>query len=140
MRALATTVRYEPSSALLIEGYASCFNQPDSLGDIVRAGAFARALGDADHIQMLLEHNPEQPAGRWLRLVEDGCGLWVRGWVESDRAKVALAAGIDGLSIGFRPRVWRPLRQGGRQLADIELIEISLVRSPMLRSARLRVV
>ncbi len=123
---------------VLIEGYASRFNHRDALGDIVRAGAFARVLREPGEIRMLLHHRPDKNVGRWLRLSEDGQGLHVRGLVEHAEAKTALRSGLNGLSIGFRPRLWQALSDGGRKLADIELIEISLVRVPMLIIALLR--
>lgn len=124
--------------ALLIEGYASLFGVPDASGDVVRAGAFARSLR-AGAVPMLLQHRSGAVAGRWTRMVEDGRGLFVRGLIEGDGARVLVREGLDGLSIGFRPRVWTPRLSEGRTLADVELVEVSLVAEPMLSGARFRV-
>ena len=121
---------------MLIEGYASLFGVPDKTGDVVRAGAFARSLGGTSSMPMLLQHRHGAVAGRWVRLIEDGRGLYVRGLIESGQAIDAVRRGLDGLSIGFRPRVWRPRQPGGRELIDIDLVEISLVTAPMQARAR----
>lgn len=125
------------SSALLIEGYAAVFGLEDLGRDTVRAGAFSRSLRSAAP-PMLLQHKAGAVAGRWTRIVEDGRGLFVRGLIESEGAAAFVRGGLDGLSIGFRTRLWRPLGQG-RELIDLELVEISLVAEPMQPGARFEV-
>ncbi len=120
----------------LIEGYASVFGAPDLAGDVVRGGAFAASLRSGGSIPMLLQHRNGAVAGRWTLLRETGRGLFVRGLVETDGARRLLASGLDGLSIGFRPRLWRP-RTHGRELIAVDLVEISLVSAPMQPLARL---
>lgn len=124
---------------LLIEGYASLFGVQDLSGDVVRPGAFGRTLRTGS-VPMLLQHKQGAIAGRWMRLVEDGRGLFVRGLIEADSAKVMVAAGMDGLSIGFRARLWKPRIAGGRELIDIDLVEVSLVAVPMQPAARFSVI
>lgn len=120
---------------LLVEGYAALFGAADLSGDVVRAGAFARSLR-AGAVPMLLQHRSGAIAGRWTRLVEDGRGLFVRGLIEGGTASRAVATGLSGLSIGFRVRLWKPRPEGGRDLIDIDLVEISLVAAPMQPLAR----
>jgi len=124
---------------VLIEGYASLFGQVDSGGDVVRAGAFARSLRRTDGVAMLMQHRDGARAGRWTRIREDGRGLFVRGLVEAPGALALVAQGLSGLSIGFRPSMWRPRTGGGRELIEVDLVEISLVRAPMLSAARFSV-
>lgn len=129
---------------ILIEGYASLFGVEDLVGDVVRAGAFTRTLARGGDTRMLLAHEGRRVAGRWTTLREDGRGLFVRGLVEAatpaGRAAQALIAkqALDGLSIGFIARDWRPRVGRGRELIEIDLREISLVASPMLPGARFR--
>ena len=124
---------------VLIEGYAALFGVEDLSGDVVRAGAFARSLkGGA--IPMLLQHRQGAIAGRWTRLVEDGRGLFVRGLVECEGAQAMVSARLDGLSIGFRARLWKPRAAGGRDLVDVDLVEISLVAVPMQPGARFSII
>lgn len=120
---------------ILIQGYASLFGIEDRSGDVVRAGAFANSLRQGS-IPMLLQHRSGAIAGHWTRLVEDGRGLFVRGLIENPVARVLIEAGLSGLSIGFRPTVWSARSGGGRVLARVALIEISLVEDPMLPQAR----
>lgn len=134
------------ADALVIEGYASLFGVEDLVGDVVRAGAFARSLGAGRSIGMLLNHGGRRLAGRWTRLREDGRGLFVRGLVtaETPAGRAALdligAGRLSGLSIGFMARDWSPRVTRGRELREIDLREISLVAMPMLESARLAIV
>ena len=129
-------MRAEP---VLIEGYASLFGVADDGGDIVRAGAFARSLKRAGGVAMLMQHRDGARAGRWTRMIEDGRGLYVRGLVEAPGALALVARGMDGLSIGFRPSMWRPRTGGGRELIEVDLVEVSLVQAPMLTGARFSV-
>jgi uncharacterized protein len=124
---------------VLIEGYASLFGVADTGGDIVRAGAFARSLKRAGSVAMLMQHRDGARAGRWTRMIEDGRGLYVRGLVEAPGALALVARGMDGLSIGFRPSMWRPRVSGGRELIEVDLVEVSLVQAPMLSGARFSV-
>ena len=136
---------WRPGESVLIEGYASLFGVEDMAGDVVRAGAFARSLRGATP-SMLLQHVGGRPAGRWSMVREDGRGLMVRGLVRAESAagRAALEligkGRLDGLSIGFIAREWRPRAGGGRELIVLELREVSLVAAPMLPGARFRVV
>ncbi|MEQ9317436.1 MAG: HK97 family phage prohead protease [Henriciella sp.] len=120
---------------VLIEGYAALFGVPDLSGDVIRAGGFARSL-KAGGVPMLLQHRSGAIAGRWTRLVEDGRGLFVRGLIEAESALTLAALGLDGLSIGFRARLWSARVEGGRELRDVDLVEVSLVAEPMQPLAR----
>ena len=124
---------------LLREGYAALNDVPDQVGDRIRAGAFSRSLrGGSGGIPMLLQHKSGAIAGHWTRITETGIGLMVRGLVEAPGALALVRSGLDGLSIGFRPRLARPLADGGRDLIDLDLVEISLVAHPMQPAARFK--
>ncbi|MBA2920037.1 HK97 family phage prohead protease [Sphingomonas sp. MAH-20] len=105
-------------------GYAAVFDRPDRGGDVIRAGAFASARGA---VPLLWEHGG--PAGSVERIEEDARGLRVIGAAERE-----LRPGM-GLSIGYRVRAARDLPRG-RELLDLELLEVSLVRFPMQPLAR----
>ena len=127
---------------LELEGYASLFGVADLSGDVVRAGAFRASIAMLrGGIPMFVRHDPKLVAGRWLELKEDGRGLYVRGHLDFSLPGAALARrliarGVDGLSIGFITRAARRL-QKGRELTEIEIVEVSLVDFPMLPQARL---
>ncbi len=128
-------------------GYASTFGgPPDSFGDVIASGAFARSLTEhrASGTQpaMLWQHDSRTVIGRWQAIAEDGRGLAVEGklTLEVQKAREAYAlikdGALNGLSIGFRTRASRPQKGGGRLLTDIELMEISLVTLPANALAR----
>ena len=121
---------------ILIEGYAALFGVADLARDVVRGGAFARSLRAGPLPPMLLQHRGGAIVGRWIMLREDGRGLFARGLVEADSARALARGGLSGLSIGFRPLLWTRRAGGGRELTDIELVEVSLVAEPMQPSAR----
>ena len=105
-------------------GYAAVFDHLDRGGDVIRRGAFASAAKD---VPLLWEHG--RRVGSVERVEEDGRGLRVIG-----TAARAVAEGM-GLSIGYRVRAARDMPRG-RELLDLELIEVSLVRFPMQALAR----
>jgi HK97 family phage prohead protease len=123
---------------MIVEGYASLFGVVDQMADVVRAGAFARVKAP---LPMYVEHEQRLRAGEWSEVREDARGLYVRGEIHDDlpgaaRAKRMIARGIDGLSIGFVPLVAHKT-VGGRQLEEIDLLEVSIVTHPMQPLARL---
>jgi uncharacterized protein len=123
-----------------VEGYAALFGIADLEGDVVRAGAFRDSLARASSIPMLVGHDPRLVAGAWSGFKEDARGLHVRGRILRSAPAGGLAMrlvqrGVDGLSIGFRTRTARPLTQG-RELVALDLIEISIVPTPMAPRAR----
>lgn len=120
-----------------IEGYAALFGIADLEGDVVRAGAFRSAQTP---LPMLVRHDPRLVAGAWTELVEDARGLFVRGVIRGADPAGFLALrlaqrGVDGLSIGFRTLAARKIGRG-RELAAVDLVEISIVPSPMAPLAR----
>ena len=126
------------SAAVLIEGYAARTDQIDLEGDLVCPGAIRLGASPPAAIAMLWQHRRDQTVGRWTHLKEDAQGLQVRGWVDDPRACDAIAAGLDGLSIGYVTRRQTRLASGGRRLAALDLIEISLTPWPMQPRARFK--
>jgi HK97 family phage prohead protease len=137
----------------IFEGYASTFGGiPDSYGDIMAPGAFAETINhggrNRNGIALLWYHNPREPVGVWLSIIEDSKGLKVRGQldleVQRGRELYSLLkkGAIKGMSIGwdfYRNRK-REIRKDSyeivekgeygartRLLKQIELWEISLV-------------
>jgi uncharacterized protein len=128
-----------------VEGYASLFGEVDQARDMVMPGAFTRTLKSRGvrRIPMLFQHDPAEPVGVWLELVEDFRGLRARGRLIPDvaRARELLAllhaGAVDGLSIGFRTVKGRIDPQTRvRRIIDLDLWEISIVTFPLLNGAR----
>jgi len=90
-----------------ISGYASLFGQTDQGGDVVMKGAYEASL------KRLKTQRGQEAA----TLIEAGA--------------------IDGLSIGYRTIKADRNAKGHRQLAELELWEVSLVTFPMLPEARI---
>ena len=132
------------SASGAFEGYASLFGIADLGGDLVVPGAFAESLRrrGAGAIRMLWQHDPAEPIGRWLSIIEDARGLRVRGRLNLAVARarelhaLMREGAVDGLSIGFRVERARRERGGIRRLEKLDLWEISLVIFPMHPGAR----
>jgi HK97 family phage prohead protease len=119
-------------------GYAAVFDRPDSGGDIVRLGAFSDAVKHVGEVPLLLQHKG-QPVGRIEHLSEDRRGLRVIAEVLDARVGELLRRGLRGLSFGYR------VREAGRagtlrELRALDLVEVSLVKRPMQKLAKVHVV
>jgi len=123
-----------------LEGHVALFNVEARIGpvtEIIRAGAFAKALADGRDILGLVDHDMGQLLARTrsktLRLAEDSKGLAFDLDVPdttAGRDVLALAerGDVGGASFGFMPRpageTWDARR---RTLIDVDLREISVV-------------
>jgi HK97 family phage prohead protease len=125
---------------LRFAGYAAVFDRPDKGGDVIRRGAFAKALGHVGEVPLLWQHKPGAVIGKVEHLSEDGRGLRVIVSVADARASSLLGSGkVDGLSFGYRVR---EAKSGGavRELIELDLVEVSLVANPMQPKARVHAV
>jgi HK97 family phage prohead protease len=115
-------------------GYAAVFDVPDRGGDVVRRGAFRLARP----VPLLWQHSGK-PVGEIERLAEDRRGLRVIGRVAAPALAAAVARGaVTGLSFGYRVT---EARDGPRrEIKALELLEVSLVTSPMQPLARVHAV
>ncbi|MES2904050.1 MAG: HK97 family phage prohead protease [Pseudomonadota bacterium] len=125
-------------------GYAAVFDRPDNGGDVVRSGAFLASLAKAKDVPLLWQHRPGEAIGTIEHLSEDKRGLRViaaLGKGETARRAEALLASrkLDGLSFGYRVRK-AEARDGLRELQELELVEVSLVATPMQGLARVHAV
>lgn len=113
-------------------GYAAVFDAVDRGGDVVLGGAFGQL---PERVPLLWQHRGE-PVGEVERVEEDARGLRVIGRIEEPRLAALVRSGaVAGLSFGYRVRAQR--RAGrGRELTALELVEVSLVATPMQRLAR----
>jgi hypothetical protein len=144
------------------EAYASVFNGVDAFKDTILPGAFEKTLTDRKKpVRMFWQHDPSTVIGKWLELREDETGLHVRGEftpgnTNAENAHASMKHGaIDSLSIGFRipqggaidkakecdcnETDWC-MHQTGRDIKEIDLIEISPVSLPADLQASVSVV
>lgn len=129
-------------------GYASVFGVVDNQRDRVSRGAFKRSLLERKSpVQLLWQHQWENPIGTIEKLFEDERGLYIEGKlllaVEKAREAYALlkAGALRGLSIGYQSKQARRCPDSGvRELLDVELWEISIVTVPANAAANVTVV
>lgn len=126
------------------EGYASVFDVEDAYGDIVRQGAFKTSLEKRSPI-ILYQHNSQQPVGKIGIAREDSYGLWIRFGILASLPMGDVAIKlldnkiINGLSIGYNIVRAVEMPNGGRELQELDLYEISLVTFPANELSRVRV-
>jgi HK97 family phage major capsid protein/HK97 family phage prohead protease len=143
---LTIEVKFARGDAGLISGYASLFGRPaDHVDDVVMSGVYRATLAAHKRAgtmpEMLLEHDGD-PIGEWLEIEEDELGLRVKGRLDLDTEAgrttyEALVAGeIDAMSIGYVAVKTGRDKDGARLLYQIDLREISLVKSPAASRAR----
>jgi len=121
-----------------IAGYASTFGgEPDSYGDVIAAGAFAKSIASRA-TKFLYEHS--EPIGKQLEIREDAHGLYGRWSIVDTQAgtdayKLAKAGVLDSLSIGYRTVADEFRSDGVRVLREVDLFEVSAVAIPANRNA-----
>jgi uncharacterized protein len=121
-------------------GYAAIFDRPDRGGDVVRKGAFLKALERSGEVPLLWQHKSDSVVGRIEHLSEDERGLQVIASLGDARlARLLETKKVDGLSFGYRVR---EAKSAGslRELIELDLVEISLVAHPMQPRARVHAV
>ena len=121
-------------------GYAAVFDRPDRGGDVIRKGAFAKALERSGEVPLLWQHRSGEVIGRVEHLSEDERGLRVIASIGDRQASRLLGNGkVDGLSFGYRVREAKS--EGAlRELIELDLVEVSLVANPMQPKARVHAV
>lgn len=135
----------------VVEGYAATFDrEPDSYGDVIAKGAFARTLdewrtkqGEGLSIPLLYGHNTDDPMhniGKVTEAYEDDKGLFVHAEFDADNptAQYARKLAAEGRLYQFsfayavRGAGMVTLENGvdAYELRDLDLYEVSLVQIP----------
>jgi uncharacterized protein len=129
--------------SLRFAGYAALFGKRDAGRDVIVAGAFARTLAERQEpLPLFWQHRVDLRIGWIEAIAEDSRGLRVVASVDNPDggAAAALKQGeTTGLSFGYRARCFTR-DAAGRELTDIDLIEVSLVTHPMQHGARVHLV
>ena len=126
-------------NALRIAGYAALFGVADAGRDTILPGAFRETLRSRrTPFPLYWQHHPEQRMG-WVETVgEDARGLRVIATVDNPMGRAGRmlrAHKVSGLSFGYRARAFRHTPEG-RELAAIDLFEVSVVTHPLQHGAR----
>ena len=133
----ATDFKFD-EEARTFEGYASAFNRVDAYGDTILPGAYEKTLTERERPIRMRWNHFGPVIGKYLEIREDENGLFVKGQLTpghsvAEDAYASLKHGaVDGLSIGFRvpPGGAEKNDEGGYDLNQIDLIEISVVEEP----------
>ncbi|MEP0392319.1 MAG: HK97 family phage prohead protease [Erythrobacter sp.] len=128
---------------LRFAGYAGLFNIPDADRDTILPGAFTATLAaKTKALPLLWQHRPDQQIGEVESVTQDERGLRIIGRIDRTSSKAAhlLSQGeVSGLSFGYRARQAHH-SDNGRELAEIDLFEVSLVTHPLQHGARVHFV
>jgi HK97 family phage prohead protease len=117
-------------------GYASVFGGVDSYGDTILPGAYKATIGERSRPIAMRWNHYGPVIGKWTKMEEDEIGLFVEGEltqghsVAEDAYALLKHGAVTGLSIGYRAVKETENDTGGYDLAEIDLIEISIVESP----------
>lgn len=135
------------AEALRLSGYAAVFDQIADIGgmfdEVIRRGAFARAIDEGQDVVLLFNHDPSTVMARTtsgtLRLREDEVGLWFEADLDphdSDAQRVVAKVrrgDVHQGSFGFTARSdrWaydrpKPLRE----ILDTDIFDVSPVTFP----------
>lgn len=121
---------------MTFEGYASIFGGVDAYGDTIDPKAYDQTLVERQRPIRMRWNHFGPVIGKWLSMFVDGKGLYVTGQLTPGHSTAidvyaSLKHGaIDGMSIGYVPRMVEELGEGRRLLKQIELVEISVVEEP----------
>lgn len=136
-------VKFADDGKGVFEGYASVFGGVDAYGDTILPGAYAKTIGERERPIQLRWSHYGPVIGKWLEIKEDENGLYVKGEltpghsVADDVYALMKHGAVDGMSIGYRVKKATDYpEEGRRELAEIELVEISIVESPADNAAR----
>jgi HK97 family phage prohead protease len=119
-----------------VEGYASTYDR-DLGDDVITPGAFEKSLGNGRPVRFLYQHDHRQVLGKTLELREDDRGLFGRFAISKtslgqDVRTLLKDGALDSFSIGYLPKEAEIDKKAGvRRLKEVELIECSLVSTPM---------
>ena len=135
----------------VVEGYAATFDrEPDSYGDVIAKGAFARTL-DEWHaktesglsIPLLYGHNTDDPhhnIGKVTEAHEDEKGLFIHAEFDADNDLAQYARKLKAEGRLFQFSFAYSIRDAGMvtlengidayELRDLDLFEVSLVQIP----------
>lgn len=135
----------------IVKGYASTFDrEPDSYGDVIAKGAFAKTLEkwaklneEGRYIPLLWGHdtdNPESNIGRVVNAYEDERGLFIEAEYDKDNPraqyvrKLVNEGRVYQFSFAYEVKDWATvtLEDGTKanELREIELFEVSVVQIP----------
>jgi hypothetical protein len=112
----------------IVTGYLSSFDTVDVYKEVVRFGAFKKSISENfNRIKHLQNHNPHQPLGKFLILVEDKKGLYYESKIGShnlgvDFLKMVESGLITEHSIGYK-NIQQNRKDTYTELTEVKLFE-----------------
>lgn len=121
---------------MVFSGYASVFGGVDAYGDTIDPKAYDATLVERTRPVRMRWNHYGPIIGKWLDIRTDSKGLYVNGQLTPGHSTAidvyaSMKHGtVDGMSIGYIPRLVEETGSGRRLLKQIDLIEISVVEEP----------
>jgi HK97 family phage prohead protease len=121
---------------MVFAGYASVFGGVDAYGDTIDPKAYDATLIERSRPVRMRWNHYGPIIGKWLDIRTDSKGLYVNGQLTPGHSTAidvyaSMKHGtVDGMSIGYIPRLVEETSAGRRLLKQIDLIEISVVEEP----------
>jgi HK97 family phage prohead protease len=121
---------------MVFAGYASIFGGVDAYGDTIDPKAYDQTLVERQRPVRMRWNHYGPVIGKWISMTVDGKGLYVNGQLTPGHSTAVDVyasmkhGAIDGMSIGYIPRLVEETGAGRRLLKQIDLIEISVVEEP----------
>lgn len=121
---------------MVFAGYASVFGGIDAYGDTIDPKAYDATLVERQRPVRMRWNHFGPVIGKWLSMHTDSKGLYVKGQLTPGHSTAidvyaSLKHGsVDGMSIGYIPRLVEEMGDNRRLLKQIDLIEISVVEEP----------
>ena len=138
-----TLLKSLDADARTITAYVTTYDDPDCVGDIVKKGALDDFIAGFDEpLPMLWMHDQKEIVGEWKSFESDdigviGVGEMYAGVSRADDVRVYLAKQVvDAVSIGFVSSDYNLDETGAATFEKIDIREISLVRDPCNKNAR----
>lgn len=137
----------DDGARLRLSGYAAVFDQETDIGgtfrEVIRPGAFARAIAEGQDVVLLFNHDPSTVMARTtsgtLRLREDETGLWFEADLDprdADAQRVVAKVQRGDVHQGsfafnVRRETWdQSANPPLRELLDVDLYDVSPVTFP----------
>lgn len=121
----------------MIKGYASVFGNLDSDADRIMKGAYAKTIKEwgpegKKRIKLVAQHNMSAPIGKIIVMKEDDYGLYIEAKMSEatlgdDYYVMAKEGLIDEFSVGFVSKQKEENEDGGYNIKEIKLYEVSMV-------------
>ena len=127
----------ELDDSRIIKGYASVFGNLDADNDRIMKGSYAKTIKEwgpaaGKRIKLVAQHNMGAPIGKILVMKEDEYGLYIEAKMSeatlgNDYYLMAKEGLIDEFSVGFVAKQKDENDDGGYDIKEIKLYEVSMV-------------